>query len=139
MKRVWISVGLIILMIAGCFASQNYLNQVTKQLADVIYQADQLAQEDNMSASAELVYSSYRKWKEKESILGAIIRHQEMDQIESLYLRALQNANNQDKNEYLVQSKELQGLLLHLPDMELPKIKNLLRAAPQMPVLRSFR
>ena len=125
MKRIWIAVTLIVVVIFGCIASQRYLYRITMQLSDEIYQADQLAQADNLSGSAKLVYSSYQEWKAHENTIGAIIRHQEMDDIESLYLRALQNANNQDKNEYLVQSKELQGLLLHLADMEKPKIKNL--------------
>jgi hypothetical protein len=125
MKRVWIAAILIVVVIFSCIASQHYLYRITIQLSDEIYQADQLAQVDNLSGSAKLVYNSYREWKTHENAIGAIIRHQEMDDIESLYLRALQNANNQDKNEYLVQSKELQGLLLHLADMEKPKMKNL--------------
>ena len=125
MKRVWIAVFLIVGMIWGCVASQRYLDKITVHLADQIYRADQLAQEDDMVGSAQLVYDSYREWKSHENAIGAIIRHQEMDDIEGLYLRALQNANNKDKNEYIVESKELQGLLLHLADMEKPKIKNL--------------
>ncbi len=125
MKRVWIAIFLIVGMIWGCIASQHYLDKITIQLADQIYRADQLAQEDDMEGGAQLVYDSYREWKSHENTIGAIIRHQEMDEIERLYLRALQNANNKDKNEYIVESKELQGLLLHLADMEKPKIKNL--------------
>lgn len=125
MKRVWIAIILITVVLWGCFASQHYLTNITTELAGQIYDADRLAQEGDLTGCADLVYSSYKEWKAKESSVGAIIRHLEMDNIESLYIRTLQCAVNKNKGDYLVESKELQGLLLHLADMEKPKIKNL--------------
>lgn len=125
MKRFIIAIILVVIVIWGCFTTYNYLKNTVEELSSEIFKADQLVQNGDMEACAKAVYESYKNWKDREQLIGAIVRHQEMDDIESLYIRALQSANNKDKNEYLINSKELQGLLLHLKDMEKPVMKNL--------------
>lgn len=53
-----------------------------------------------------------------------MIAHNEIDQIETLYLRAMQAAENQDINETRLQVAELTGMLLHLSQIQFPHLYN---------------
>lgn len=126
MKRVAAAGVIFLLLILGCAGAYLSVDQITKSLAAEVQAAyDALGAEDSDRAS-EIMRTSYQNWRGHHELLGALVRHNEIDEIENLYLRAIQCAENCDSDEGRMQTRELAGMLRHLTEMEQPRIGNIL-------------
>ncbi len=90
---------------------------------DAVYSA---LQSSSFPEAHRAMADSYALWQQCRAPLSAIVRHNELDEIDRLYQRAQQALDNADKNESLLQLRELRGMLRLLPDMEKPTYANLL-------------
>ena len=125
MKRLLIAVLLLVLIITGCFVGYNRLDLLTQELADHILESDALLQTGDRDEAGAVLQETYHLWSDHRNMLGALVRHNELDTIQNLFLRAMQAMDNQDNNEFYLQTRELHGMLLHLPEMERPSINNI--------------
>lgn len=125
MKRLCIAIALLAGMIWGCFLSYQTLDRTTAELAGQVAKTDALLSSGAWEEAYAALQESYYSWERRQPLLGALVRHNELDDIENLFLRAMQAMDNADENEYRLQSRELQGMLLHLPEMEQPVTQNI--------------
>lgn len=125
MRRLLIAILLLCLMITGCFVSYNRLDLLTQELAGHVLEVDALVQMENHAEADAILQETYHLWSRNQSMLGALVRHNELDDVENLFLRAMQAMESRDDNEYFLQSRELYGMLLHIPEMELPTVQNI--------------
>ncbi|MCB6364827.1 DUF4363 family protein [Intestinibacillus massiliensis] len=125
MRRLIVAILLLAVMIFGCFASYNRLDLLTQELAGHVLESDALLQTGDRAGADAILQETYHLWSDHRSMLGALVRHNELDDIENLFLRTMQAMDNHDNNEYFLQSRELYGMLLHIPEMELPSIENI--------------
>ena len=65
-------------------------------------------------------------WQACRPLLASLVRHAELDQIDTIYRRAIQAARNHDQNEARLQVAELSGALRHIAEMEFPSLHNIL-------------
>lgn len=126
MKRVIIACFLFFSLIIACFLSYNYITDKTHQLSEHLNNASKAVSEDNFSLANEQMKKVYNHWSDSSSYLSSLCRHNEIDDIERLFQRANQAVLNQDKNDALSQIRELNMMLLHLPEMETPCLSNIL-------------
>lgn len=125
MKRLIVSICLLTALVIGCFWSYGSLNRMTQSLADQVAAADKLLEAGDENGSYAALQESYQLWRQRQQSLGALVRHNELDEIENLFLRAMQSLDDDELNEYRLHSRELQGMLRHIPEMELPTIQNI--------------
>lgn len=125
MKRLIIAILLLTAIVGGCIYNFYYLGKTVDELAVFIVQADAAAQSGDFKTAGKLLEKSFSTWKEKENPLGALIRHQEMDDIHNLYIRTIKSAAFGDAPEYFMQSGELVSMLRHLVEIETPTVKNI--------------
>ncbi len=126
MKRVIIACVLSILLIASCFISYNYIDKTTNGLSEHLQKAAKAVDIHDFSTAHKQMEKVYNHWCESSSLLSSLCRHNEIDDIERLFQRANQAVLNEDKNDSLIQIKELNMMLLHLPEMETPCLSNIL-------------
>ena len=105
MKRLIAACTLLFLLSVSCFAEYQAVARTTDALAAAV---------DGQTDPAA----------NHKPLLASLIRHNEIDQIENLYRRAIQAANNRDLNETRLQVAELTGMLRHLPELESPSLHN---------------
>ena len=114
MKRIITACVLFLLMVFGCAMEYRTVSQTANALSASV----------SGQTEPEILSASYAEWQSKKNLLSAMIAHNEIDQIETLYLRAMQAAENQDINETRLQVAELTGMLLHLSQLPFPHLYN---------------
>lgn len=115
MKRLIAACTLLLLLGVGCVVEYQAVARTTDGLAASV--ADQ--------TDPAVLAACFEDWTSHKPLLAALIRHNEIDQIENLYRRAIQAANNHDLNETRLQVAELTGMLRHLPELEFPSLHNI--------------
>lgn len=115
MKRLIAACTLLVLLSVGCFVEYQSVARTTDTLAAAV---------DGQTDPAVLT-ACFDDWATHKALLASLIRHNEIDQIENLYRRAIQAANNDDLNETRLQVAELTGMLRHLPELEFPSLHNI--------------
>lgn len=114
MKRIIAAITLLSLMVFGCVMEYRTVSQTANTLSASI----------SGQTAPEALHASYAEWQSKKNLLSAMIAHNEIDQIETLYLRAIQASENQDLNETRLQVAELTGMLMHLSRLQFPHLYN---------------
>ncbi|MBS5150324.1 MAG: DUF4363 family protein [Butyricicoccus pullicaecorum] len=114
MKRIVTACVLLLLIIFGCVMEYRTVSQTANALSASV----------SGQTAPEVLSASYAEWQDKKDLLSAVIAHNEIDQIETLYLRAMQAAKNQDIDETRLQVAELTGMLLHLSQIQFPHLHN---------------
>ena len=126
MKRVTAACAIFVLLVLGCAGAYWSVDRVTESLAAEVQRAHDALTSEDYEAASRIMQSGYQNWRGRHELLGALIRHNEIDEIENLYLRAIQCVENEDMDEGRVQTRELAGMLRHLTEMEQPSIGNIL-------------
>lgn len=126
MKRVVTAVVLMLALSAGCFCANRYIERSTAQLQERTAAVYTALQQEGIPQARRAMADSYALWQQRRAPLSALVRHNELDEIDRLYQRSMQALDNADKNESLLQLRELRGMLRLLPDMEKPTYANLL-------------
>ena len=126
MKRVIAACFILSFLVTACFLSYNYIDKTTNGLSEHLQNASKAVSVYDFSSAHEQMEKIYNHWSKNSSRLSSLCRHNEIDDIERLFQRANQAVLNKDKNDSLVQIKELNMMLLHLPEMETPCLSNIL-------------
>lgn len=126
MKRVIAACFILSFLITACFLSYNYIDKTTNTLSEHLQKASKAITQNDFLSANEQMQKVYNHWSESSSKLSSLCRHNEIDDIERLFQRANQAVLNWDKNDSLVQIKELNMMLLHLPEMEKACLSNIL-------------
>ena len=126
MKRVAAACAIFVLLILGCAGAYLSVDRVTQSLAAEVQLAHDALASENYDEASRIMQNGYRNWRSQHELLGALIRHNEIDEIENLYLRAIQCTKNEDSDEGQMQTLELSGMLRHLTEMERPSAGNIL-------------
>ncbi len=115
MKRLAAACILLALIGFGCVAEYRTVASTANALASAV-----TGQTDTMT-----LYENYEIWSRKKPLLSAMVAHPEIEQIEALFLRALQASRNDDLDETRLQVAELTGMLRHLPELQFPHLYNI--------------
>lgn len=124
MKRLVIACILLLTVTAACIVGCMTVQHAVRDTAAVAVSAREQAQADDLAACVQILQSGQSDWTRRVRLLGAIVRHNELNQIDVLYRRAVQAGQNDDKHELLLQLSELDEMLRQLADMELPTLGN---------------
>ena len=115
MKRLLVACALLLGLIIGCFVEYTAVSRATDELSAAV----------SGQTDAVVLQMCFARWNTHKRVLAALIRHNEIDQIENLYRRSIQAAQNNDLNETRLQVAELTGMLRHLSELEFPSWHNI--------------
>lgn len=126
MKRVITAALLLALVVAACFGSYRYVSGVSDAVAGALHTVQDEVQGGDFPAARAAMEDGYALWRRHYRRLGALMRHNEIDDAERLFQRARQALDNETPGEALLHLRELRGLISYLPEMERPTYSNLL-------------
>lgn len=126
MKRVVTAAVLLIVLAVSCFGSYRYIACTSASLDRAAGEVFSRVEAGNFDAARQEMDEAYASWRGRRSPLSALVRHNELDDIDRLYQRTRQALDNEDRNESLLQLRELRAMLRYLPEMEKPNYSNIL-------------
>ncbi|MDY3618669.1 DUF4363 family protein [Agathobaculum sp.] len=110
MRRPLIALILLAVLLAGCVWSDRSLERVVGQI-------EQAVQQDDLD-------SAQKQWSEAQSLFGALLMHEELDQTDRLFARAIKARDVGEDRELAIERAELLSQLAHLPELDEASIKN---------------
>lgn len=125
MKSLVISLALSIIMIIAILYSQNYLNNVSKELGILNDEIEQYITDSDWDKAYESSMKYTEKWKKYSKIIKIFLDHQEMDNIEVELWKLPQYIKEETKDEALASIHTLKFLVDHISELEKPTLENI--------------
>ena len=128
MKRLYVSVGLILLLAALSALHIWHLNGITGQLTALLTQAQEQVERENWEEAARLTRQAKDRWMDHERYLHVTLRHADTDAVQISMDEALAFLEGGEKQpaEYAAVNARLLTQLNLLVEAELPTLTNLL-------------
>ena len=111
MQRLCIALALLALLIGGSIWSVRTVERTANDVAQALEGGE--------------VEQAYRRWMDAQTQLGALLLHDELDEISRLFARVRAAQDGQRRDEVTLDHAELVLRLRHLPDLEQPLFRNL--------------
>ena len=107
MQRLFLALSLFALLIWGSLWSSRTVEAIVQDM-----ESGRLEQ-------------AYEKWSAAQTLLGSLLLHEELDEVNRLFARVRTAQKEQITDDLLLDRTELLAQLRHLPDLEQPNLKNL--------------
>ncbi|MGI6498071.1 MAG: DUF4363 family protein [Oscillospiraceae bacterium] len=127
MKRLWISVAVLCLVLAASLANNYALRHLTNDMADSLRQAEEAFEAGDTQQALRLTQLAHQKWERSAGYLYTVLHHTESDAVLVLFTQA-QHYLEQDSpdGEYPICNATLIAQIELLYEMEQLNLKNLL-------------
>lgn len=128
MRRLYISLGLILFLTALSGAHVWYLTRFTGQLTDLLSQAQEQVEREDWEQAAGLTRDAQEQWMSRNGYLHIALRHADTDAIQISFDETLAflEADERQPAEYAASNLRLITQLELLTESELPIFTNLL-------------
>lgn len=126
MRHVIYSVLLIALLLSLCILSAVTVSGTIDQASAYLDQAVQAYGRNDPNATARYLELASEHWSKKQLLFGAVLQHDDVDQVTTEFARLLSYATSEDQDDFLSNCKALQATLLHIREMEWPHLQNIL-------------
>ena len=128
MKRLYVSLGLILLLAALSGAHAWYLTRFTGQLTGLLSQAQAQVEREDWEQAAGLTRDAREQWMARNGYLHVTLRHADTDAIQISFDEALAFLEGDERQpaEYAAANLRLIAQLELLAEAELPTLTNLL-------------
>ena len=126
MKRVWIAVGLLLVILAGTLAHSFYISGFTEELIGLLEQAEEYAEAGDWAAASECSRKAHQLWDGKETYLHLLLRHQDTDEIYLSFCEVEEFLECEEGGEYSAANAKLIAGLELLTEAEQLTLKNIL-------------
>lgn len=125
MKRVVISLAILVLMTAVCVTGLLYLRGVKDELLIVLEQIRTTAEGGDHDRAADLIAEFGQLWRRRESVLIRYIRHHQIDEITITVARLEPLLRNGDIAEFLAELTKTVRLVEQIWASEIPNMTNI--------------
>lgn len=126
MRRLWMAVLLLVLLITLCLGNAWYSLTLTRQLADQLTQAQALVEKDQWDEARSITQKVYDSWNSHHFYLHVFLRHSDTDQILRTFRQVLQYLQLEELDQYAAANADLTAQLELLSEMEQPSLVNIL-------------
>ena len=126
MRPLCISTALLAAMICLTLANSRYVAGRVEDWLALLEQVDAAADREDWPAALEAANRAYDSWGGSQFYFHTVIRHEELDQAESLFLQLLVVCDEQDAAEARLHLADLRSQLRLLAEMEALSIPNIL-------------
>ena len=97
MKRVLIACVLLLSIIAGCIGGYFSIRQITDFSIQTVQSAARAAGGNDIAGALTELQTGQAQWSDHSTILSALVDHQAIDEIDTLYRRAISFAAANEK------------------------------------------
>lgn len=126
MKRVLIACFLLLSIIAGCIGSFFSIQQRTDSSNQKVRSAIEAAVRNDISQALAELQSGQTQWTDDCIFLSALVDHQTLDEIDTLYRRAICFASTREVPHLLSELEELSAALERIQNAERLSLETLL-------------
>lgn len=126
MKRTWFAGALLLALLAAGIIISHSIGTCTSNVIEMIGQAESCAKRNDFSSAESACVLASEEWAKQQFLLAAFLRHDEPDQVETCLAQLCSYAQTEDNDEFLAMCAEVRKQLLHIREMELPTLRNIL-------------
>ena len=126
MKRGWLAVALLVMMVCLAWWQVSTLGALTGELTDLLAQAEERAEQGDWTGAAQMTRAASDKWDSKHFYLHVTLEHDVTDQIATSFAETLEFLECREAGEYSAANARLMEQLKLLEEMEKPLPENLL-------------
>lgn len=120
MKRVWCSVGMLLLIVFLCGWGVFRVNVICKDTEDLLRRAESCVYLGDYEGARQDVYRSRAIWKKHEGFLGVMLQHTQTGDVNDMFPVLLETVRRKNEDEYYLQNAELVSALQRIRHMEIP-------------------
>ena len=124
--RIWFATAILLTIPLLSWWSGNAVCRCVDELSAPLNEVIAYTEAENFSAAADAAESAKCLWLSHADLLGALLRHDEADGVESGLASLIQYAKVGDKDDVLARCAELLQQIEHIRQMELPLWKNIM-------------
>lgn len=126
MKRLWIAVGLLALLLAASLTNAWYAQNITEDMGRQLRQAQSLTEQEEWSRAEALTRQVYEDWQGHHFYFHTLMRHSDTDQILRAFRQVLEYLRLREPDQYNAANADLMAQLELLAEMEQATIVNVL-------------
>lgn len=126
MKRLVTAIVLLAATLALCVGIQRSLDRLSDGMAAQVDRFSLCASLNDPENAKTAIVQAHGEWLGHRALLGSVLPHNELDEIDRLFAVSLQAVEDGDLHECRLRAAELSARIRHLPERERPKIENIL-------------
>lgn len=126
MKRLYIAVGLLVLLLAASLTNAWYAQRLTGGMREELSRAQHMAEEGNWGRAESLTRQVYEDWQNHHFYFHTLMRHSDTDQVLRAFRTVLEYLRLQEPDQYNAANADLMAQLELLAEMEQASVVNVL-------------
>lgn len=126
MSRFWISLTLLIAILAASLSNAAYLTKLTDSITARLQTAEEMAEQEAWDQAAAITTQCLEDWNSYHTYLHIISRHSDTDAILISFRSVLQSLKLREMDEYAAANLELITQITLLAEIEQPDWLNVL-------------
>ena len=126
MKRLWISLGILLAIFGLSLANIRYATQASNQLVTLLNRAEDLAESGNWHRATELTRQAQAQWDGHTGLLYVTACHDNADAVNTGFREVLELLQQEAEEEYSAANGVLIAEVEHLAEVEQLSLANLL-------------
>ncbi|WP_294515579.1 DUF4363 family protein [uncultured Intestinimonas sp.] len=126
MRRLWLSLALLVLIFAATVGNSLYLKHLTGTITDLLEKAQDQAMEECWEEADALTHEALRHWQDRELYLYTTLRHADTDEVYTSFREVEGFLHTREPQEYAASNARLIARLELVASMEQFSLQNLL-------------
>ncbi|MEA4955950.1 MAG: DUF4363 family protein [Pseudoflavonifractor sp.] len=126
MKRVWIAISLLLVILVGTLCHSFYVDHLIEEITGLLEQAEDQAEQGEWAAAEESTQLASHRWQERDAYLHIMLHHKETDQIHTGFRQVAKWIQYRESGEYSAANASLITELELLNEGEHLNLKNIL-------------
>jgi hypothetical protein len=126
MKRLWISVSVLLALLGSTLANSYCLNNIINDYTQKLSEAHRLAEADNWDAASELTKQVTKRWHKHDFYFHVMLPHRDIDEIHLTFQEVEEYLKLEESDQYNAANAKLIAQLGLLAEMEQLNLKNIL-------------
>ena len=124
MKRLWVSLGLLVLLFGLSLAHSMYLEQMGREMSTLLEGAEQAVQEEEWARAILLTQQAQGIWERQDTYLHISLHHSDTDEITESFRSVLELLDCQEQAQYQATNARLLSQIYLLWEAEQLSLKN---------------
>ena len=126
MKRLWISVAILSVMLGTTLGNSRYLSNIISGFTNDLTSAHELADRDSWAAARELTQQVAERWQTHDFYFHVLLPHRDIDEIHLTFREVEEYLDLEEPDQYNAANAKLIAQLGLLAEMEQLNLKNVL-------------
>lgn len=125
MKRIWVAVCAMVLMITLCVIELSFTNSSIDRLTEKLDQAEQKVYDQDYSTAFRLSEEALEVWNSDHKVLSFYTTHDQLEQIDLSFAVLLLHLQQGNYDDFLAEKYKAAAQLENVKDNEMPSLHNL--------------